>query len=128
MHKTPDLILEILHPAALEIRAQISEDLEEMRTQLRKQLSRLRELRVKKVEEPGGCYSSLVTHLLVINLFPDAFYGVEDPSLHNVDVMTDVSMPATAFTRYTVAPSTSSRASKYVNSHFINTVLNKLIP
>ena len=66
MHKTPDLILEILHPAALETRAQISEDLEEMRTQLRKQLSRLRELRVKKVEEPGGCYSSLITHLLVI--------------------------------------------------------------
>ena len=119
MHKTPDLILEILHPAALENRAQISEDLEEMRTQLRKQLSRLRELRVKKVEEPGGCYSPLVTNLLVINLFPDAFYGVEDPSLHNVDVMTDVSMPATAFTRYTVAPSTSSRASKYVKSHFI---------
>lgn len=41
----------------------------------------------------------------------DAFYGVEDTALHNVDVMTDVSMPATAFTRYTVAPTTASRRS-----------------
>ena len=41
----------------------------------------------------------------------DAFYG-EEANLHNVDVMTDVSMPATAFTRYTAAPSTSSKASK----------------
>lgn len=44
----------------------------------------------------------------------DEFYGVEDTALHNVDVMTDVSMAPTAFTRYTVAPSTAaSRTSKY---------------
>jgi len=42
----------------------------------------------------------------------DAFFGVEDPALANVDVMTDVSMAPTAFTRYTVAPSTVSRISK----------------
>ena len=53
LHGLPDLVLEILHPAALESRAQISEDLDEMRAQLRKQLNRLRELRVKKEEEPG---------------------------------------------------------------------------
>ncbi|EEB98896.1 hypothetical protein MPER_01516 [Moniliophthora perniciosa FA553] len=40
------------------------------------------------------------------------FYGVEDPPLHNVDVMTDVSMAPTALTRYTIAPSTASRTSK----------------
>ncbi|KAE9404784.1 IKI3-domain-containing protein [Gymnopus androsaceus JB14] len=71
-------------------RAQINEDLGEMKEQLRKQLNRIRELRVKKVEEP------------------DEFYGVEDTALHNVDVMTDVSMAPTAFTRYTVAPSTAA--------------------
>jgi hypothetical protein len=43
----------------------------------------------------------------------DAFYGAEDANLYNVDVMTDASMPASVFTRYTVAPSTASRTSKY---------------
>ena len=85
-----------------------------MREQLRKQLDRIRELRVKKVEEPGitfvDCHPSSSS-----NMFLDAFYGTEDPTLHNVDVMTDVSMPATAFTRYTAAPSTMSRTSKYVD-------------
>lgn len=42
-----------MHPASLESRAQISEDLTEMREQLRKQVARLRELRIRKVEEPG---------------------------------------------------------------------------
>jgi hypothetical protein len=37
----------------------------------------------------------------------------EDVALHNVDVMTDVSMPATAFTRYTVAPTSASRSSRW---------------
>jgi hypothetical protein len=41
----------------------------------------------------------------------DAFYGTEDPTLHNVDVMTDASMPMTEFTRYTVAPTSVSRSS-----------------
>ena len=44
--------------------------------------------------------------------YQDAFYGTEDTNLHNVDVMTDVSMAPTAFTRYTVAPSATSKASK----------------
>ncbi|KAJ3499885.1 hypothetical protein NLJ89_g10033 [Agrocybe chaxingu] len=91
----PELLEEVIHPASLESRAQIAEDIGEMREQIRKQVSRIRELRVKKVEEP------------------DAFYGLEDnAALHNVDVMTDVSMPATAFTRYTVAPTTASRSSR----------------
>ncbi|KAL1687873.1 IKI3 family-domain-containing protein [Schizophyllum commune] len=93
LHNRPELLEDIVQPGALESRAQIEEDIGEMREQIRKQVNRVRELRVKKVEEP------------------DAFYG-EEANLHNVDVMTDVSMPATAFTRYTAAPSTSSKASK----------------
>ncbi|KAG6878005.1 hypothetical protein C0993_000965 [Termitomyces sp. T159_Od127] len=73
---------------------QIVEDINECLDQLRKQLDRIRELRIRKVEEP------------------DAFYGTEDVALHNVDVMTDVSMAPTAFTRYTVAPTTTSRSSR----------------
>ncbi|KAJ3555021.1 hypothetical protein NM688_g2799 [Phlebia brevispora] len=92
-HKRPELLEEIVYPGSLESRAQIADDLGEMKEQLRKQVARLRELRVKKVEEP------------------DAFYGVEDENLHNVDVMTDISMAPTAFTRYTAAPSAVSRSS-----------------
>ncbi|KAF8911562.1 IkappaB kinase complex IKAP component [Gymnopilus junonius] len=89
-----ELLEDIIYPASLETRAQIAEDLGEMKEQIRKQVARLRELRIKKVEEP------------------DAFYGTEDnAALHNVDVMTDVSMAPTAFTRYTVAPTATSRSS-----------------
>ncbi|KAJ7478610.1 pol II transcription elongation factor [Mycena galericulata] len=93
--ESPTLMTDIIYPGALESRAQISEDISEMQDQLRKQLQRIRELRVKKAEEP------------------DAFYGMdEDANLHNVDVMTDVSMPATAFTRYTIAPTSMSKSSR----------------
>ena len=44
----------IIDPAVFEARAQITEDLTEMREQLQKQVARIRELRVKKVEEPGN--------------------------------------------------------------------------
>ncbi|KZT69682.1 IkappaB kinase complex, IKAP component [Daedalea quercina L-15889] len=87
----PGLLVDIVHPGALDCRAQLAEDMHEMREQLRKQVTRLRELRVRKVEEPN------------------AFYGVENVNLHDIDVMTDVSMAPTAFTRYTQAPSSVSR-------------------
>ena len=48
-----ELLEEIINPAVLEARSQIAEDLTEMREQLQKQVGRLRELRVKKAEEPG---------------------------------------------------------------------------
>lgn len=44
---------EIVYPGALECRARIGEEISEMREQLRKQLARVRELRVRKIEEPG---------------------------------------------------------------------------
>ena len=87
-----------------------------MRDQLRKQLNRIRELRVRKVEEPGeqldrpACLSNRRL-TLVYCILSDAFYGVEDTDLHNVDVMTDISMAPTMFTRYTVAPSAVSKTS-----------------
>lgn len=94
LHGPPELLQEVIMPGALDVKAQLTEDLNEMREQLRKQLARLRELRIKKVQEP------------------DSFYGTEQANMHNVDVMTDISMAPTAFTRYTVAPTTTSKASK----------------
>ncbi|KAF7350896.1 polymerase II transcription elongation factor [Mycena sanguinolenta] len=103
------LLADIIHPGALESRARISEEIGEMREQLRKQLHRIRELRVKKAEEP------------------DTFYGGDDPNLYNVDVMTDVSMPATAFTRYTAAPTSMSKSSKSILSCSLVAVLDTYI-
>ena len=47
------MLTEIIHPGVLSSRTQIDEDLTEMREQLRKQVNRLRELRLKKNQEPG---------------------------------------------------------------------------
>ena len=89
-----------------------------MKEQIRKQLVRLRELRIKKVEEPGELSIAVSMNTASATLI-DVFYGNEDETgMHNVDVMTDMSAPATAFTRYTVAPTSASRTSKYAFALF----------
>jgi elongator complex protein 1 len=53
LRAVPELVEEIIHPGALETKSQLVEDLGEMKSQLSKQVARVRELRVKKVEQPG---------------------------------------------------------------------------
>ena len=53
LHDHHELLEEIIDPAVLEARTQISEDITEMGEQLQKQVARLLELRIKKAEEPG---------------------------------------------------------------------------
>lgn len=53
LNSVPELLEDVVHPALLESRGQIAEDIIEMKEQIRKQLGRLRELRIKKIEEPG---------------------------------------------------------------------------
>lgn len=53
LHSVPDFVMDIIYPGALESCAQLVEDIHEMTEQLCKQVQRLRELRVRKVEEPG---------------------------------------------------------------------------
>lgn len=53
MHSTPELFEDVMLPGALEIRSQLADDLTEMRDQLHKQIARLKELRIKKAEQPG---------------------------------------------------------------------------
>jgi len=118
--------MDVVYPGALESKAQFTEDIAEMREQIRKQASRFQELRLKRIEEPGKyliylvlswwrfscCLISSDVWLTPVYTVLDAFFGTEDLALANVDVMTDISMAPTAFTRYTVAPSTASRTSK----------------
>lgn len=54
LHRRPELLEEIIRPASLDSRSQIAEDINDMREQARKQRNRIRELRVRKVEEPGA--------------------------------------------------------------------------
>ena len=63
-----DLFASTICPASLDTRIQISEDISEMRTQLRKQVNRVRELRIKKLEEPGKL-TGLCKHFLSDNVF-----------------------------------------------------------
>ena len=49
----PELTEEIIHPGSLETKSQLMEDVDEMKSQLSKQVARVRELRIKKVEQPG---------------------------------------------------------------------------
>jgi elongator complex protein 1 len=60
LNGTPELLEDVVHPALLESQAQISEDIGEMQEQIRKQVTRLRELRIKKIEEPGEALSPLL--------------------------------------------------------------------
>jgi elongator complex protein 1 len=53
VHDHQELVEEIIFPASLDTKAQIIDDLKEMKEQLHKQVNRLRELRVRKREEPG---------------------------------------------------------------------------
>ncbi|KZS97891.1 IkappaB kinase complex, IKAP component [Sistotremastrum niveocremeum HHB9708] len=99
LHSRNELLEEVVHPAIEHTVSEIQDDIEEMREQIQKQLSRVGELRTRKNLEPG---KQCDVH---------AFYG-EEANIHNVDAMTDVSTPFTAFTRYTVAPSLSSQTSK----------------
>lgn len=116
LRERPELLEEIINPGVLEARNQITDDLTEMREQLQKQVARLRELRIKKVEEPGTPSDSAFSRFFfarqktLMRFGSEEFYGAEDVALHNVDVMTDASA-FTAFTRYTVAP-TASAASR----------------
>jgi elongator complex protein 1 len=48
-----DLLETVLLPGLLDAAAQIRENLDEIRTQIDKQRARVRELRVKKLVEPG---------------------------------------------------------------------------
>lgn len=58
IHSLPELVTEIIHPGALESSSQISEEINEMLAQLRKQVQRIQELRVRKLEEPGKFHST----------------------------------------------------------------------
>ncbi|KAH0829046.1 IKI3 family-domain-containing protein [Lanmaoa asiatica] len=96
LYSTSELFEDVILPGALDARSQFADDLSEMRDQFTNRFLDCKSFVSRK--------QSNQVH---------AFYGTEDTNLHNVDVMTDVSMAPTAFTRYTAAPSVTSKASKH---------------
>lgn len=64
-----------------------------------------------------------------MTLLSDSFYMTEG-DLHNVEMMTDAgdSVMSTAFTRYTAAPSATSRGSRYILlSLLVDYILNHVL-
>lgn len=80
---------------------------EEMEGQLDKEVARLRALQKLRREDPGSW--GVLQHRL--GLMADTFFIVDhDPDLEGVDVATNATTQASAFTRYTVAPTTAFSA------------------
>jgi elongator complex protein 1 len=77
MRDCPELLEEIVSPTVLEVRTEIAEDLTEMREQLQKQIARLRELRIKKEEEPGTPANT------TLRAFPDVALRTSFPNQRN---------------------------------------------
>ncbi|KAK4687641.1 elongator complex protein 1, partial [Tremellales sp. Uapishka_1] len=85
-----DLVESAIHTGLEDAQESLTEVFEEMEGQLKKEMSRLGELRRIRLEDP------------------DSFYIVDtEPALEGVDVATNATTVATAFTRYTVAPTTA---------------------
>lgn len=59
-HQSPELIDKVIRPGALDLATQMLEDLEEMEEQLRKQYSRIKELRISKAGNPS--WFTLLSH------------------------------------------------------------------
>ncbi|CAE7213541.1 unnamed protein product [Rhizoctonia solani] len=83
-HKANHLVEDVISPEALDLCTQMREEVQEMAEQLGRQAQRLVELKEKKI------------------LDPDGYFGREEPNLHNVDALTDVS-GISQFTKYTKA-------------------------
>ncbi|KAL7421377.1 putative elongator complex protein 1 [Cryptotrichosporon argae] len=95
LHKRPDLVDDVVLPGLEEAHEAALEVFEEMRGQMDKEVARLKELQRVRLEDP------------------DTFYIVEHEfDMENVDVATNATTVATAFTRYTVAPTVFSQSTK----------------
>lgn len=53
MHSQPELLETIIHPGALDSMSQLAEDINDMHEQLKKQMNRIKELKIKKADDPG---------------------------------------------------------------------------
>lgn len=80
MHKEYDLIETTIKPALLETTAQLSEDIQEMEEQLEKQTGRIKELWIKKVEEPGEWTVATCDGKLMREICRRVFYGGFKPT------------------------------------------------
>ncbi|ORY20535.1 putative Pol II transcription elongation factor [Naematelia encephala] len=95
LHDRSELVGDVIEPALLDTQEALAEVFEEMEGQLDKEMARLKDLRVIRETDP------------------DTFYIVDnEPALEGVDVATNATTTASAFTRYTVAPTVFSQSTK----------------
>lgn len=112
IHDRPDLVEAMIHPGLEEAHEALIEVFEEMDGQLDKETKRLKELNEIREKDYGTSESTFeYIRKKKSSLTPpkkiDAFYIVErEIDIEGVDVATNATTVASAFTRYTVAPST----------------------
>lgn len=96
----------MIHPGLEEAHEALIEVFEEMDGQLDKETRRLKELNEIREKDYGTSDLSFEIYRLIPKNI-DAFYIVErEIDIEGVDVATNATTVASAFTRYTVAPST----------------------
>lgn len=106
IHDRPDLVEAMIHPGLEEAHEALIEVFEEMDGQLDKETRRLKELNEIREKDYGTSDLSFEIYRLIPKNI-DAFYIVErEIDIEGVDVATNATTVASAFTRYTVAPST----------------------
>lgn len=113
IHDRPDLVEAMIHPGLEEAHEALIEVFEEMDGQLDKETKRLKELNEIREKDYGTSESTFEYIRKKNRAYPppqkkiDAFYIVErEIDIEGVDVATNATTVASAFTRYTVAPST----------------------
>lgn len=113
IHDRPDLVEAMIHPGLEEAHEALIEVFEEMDGQLDKETKRLKELNEIREKDYGTSESTLLNisekknRAYLLQKKIDAFYIVErEIDIEGVDVATNATTVASAFTRYTVAPST----------------------
>ncbi|GAA6015095.1 hypothetical protein JCM10207_008729 [Rhodosporidiobolus poonsookiae] len=98
LHSRSDLLDSIVKPATLDQQQRLVDDFDDLTEKIEKQLSRLDELKAKCEQNPYN------------------YYCIDDPTaaLENVELAPDgMSDAGTAFTRYTVAPTTMASSTRH---------------
>lgn len=115
LHRRQDLVDSRIKTSTLELQERLCDDCSDLTEQVQKQLERLAELRTKRDQDPCALACCAYTDLLLIGFRADAYYCVDDPTaaFENVEIAPDgMSDAGTAFTRYTVNPTTLASTSR----------------
>lgn len=115
LHDRRDLVDSRIKTSTLELQERLCEDCSDLTEQVQKQLDRLAALRTKRDQNPCAPSARVASVLALTHCPADFYYCVDDPTaaFENVEIAPDgMSDAGTAFTRYTVNPTTLASTSR----------------